>query len=208
MNNDSDDEKEKEEKDYFGLDYQNYLDAPHFNPSLGTGKKDTGAETPSNNSMFEKIDNIGNYHPQTELKKDDKKFKDKHKLKHKNSEAGNSSNDLIKTLQKKKARGDEGVNKKKKKKTKTEMGLTLKNKTEINPEIKKKENEKKIYEMFTQEDEQFYDVYNDENPISGDLFNSLNDDDIAEVNRIRPEYKSQINPDIPESLDMYISSNQ
>ena len=62
--------------------------------------------------------------------------------------------------------------------------------------------------MFTQEDEQFYDVYNDENPISGDLFNSLNDDDIAEVNRIRPEYKSQINPDIPESLDMYISSNQ
>ena len=157
--------------------------------------------------MFEKIDKIDNYHAQTELKKDDKKFKDKNKLKHKNSVAGNSSNDLNKILQKKKTRGDEGVTKKKKK-TKTEMDLTLKNnKTEINPEIKKKENEKKIYQMFTQEDEQFYDVY-DENLTSGDLFNTMNDDDtIAEVNKIRPEYKSQLNGDIPESLDMLISSN-
>ena len=123
MNNESEDEKEKEEQDYFGIDFKNYLDLPYYNPSLGTGKKETGAETPLNNSMFEKIDKIDNYHAQTELKKDDKKFKDKNKLKHKNSVAGNSSNDLNKILQKKKTRGDEGVIKKKKK-TKTEMDLT------------------------------------------------------------------------------------
>ena len=198
-----DNDREKEEKDFFGTDYQDYInDKGHFNlnPSIGTGKNETGTNTPGNNSMFEKIDDLNNYHPQTELRKDNIKNKEK---KHKNSIVENSSKNLSKILQKKKTRGDGPT--KKRKKTKSEMDFTLKNKTEINPEIKKKEIEKKIYEMYNNE---YFDLYDDNNnDHSGDMLNMINDDDPnAEVNKIKPEYKSQIN-DIPESLDMFISSN-
>ena len=200
------DYENREEKDFFGLDFQNYIDKEPFNanPSMGTGKNETGTNTPGNNSMFDKIDELNNYHPQTELKKDGIKIKEKYKLKHKNSIAVNSSNDLSKTLQKKKARGDAPT--KKRKKTKSEMDFTLKTRTEINPEIKKKERDKKFYEMFNQE--HYYDVYDDDAP-NDDMLNMMNDDDPnAEVNKIQPEYKSQMNSSIPESLDMVISTNK
>ena len=60
--------------------------------------------------------------------------------------------------------------------------------------------------MFNQE---YFDVYDENNEESGDMLNMLNDDDPnAEVNKIKPEYRSQINTntDIAESLDMIISS--
>ena len=191
---------EDENKDIFGADFQDYLDKDHFNlnPSMGTGKNETGANTRGNNSMLDKIDELNSYHPQTELKKDDIKNKQKFRLKQKNSIAGNSLNDLNKILQKKISREDDPT--KKPKKTKSEMDFTPK--TEINPEIKKKEIEKKIYEKFNQD--HYYDLYDDYSP-SGDMLNIINDDPNVEVNK--PEYKNQINSDIHESLDMVISSN-
>ena len=61
--------------------------------------------------------------------------------------------------------------------------------------------------MFNQE-LGYFDVYDDNNSPSGDMLNMINDDDPnAEVNKIQPEYKSQINSSIPETLDMLISSN-
>ena len=134
---------EENGENIFGQDFQEYLNKDHFNlnPSLGTGKNETGANTSGNNSLFEKIDEINNYHPQTELKKDDIKNKEKFRFKPKKNIERNSFKDLNKVLQKKTSRGD--VPTKKRKKTKTDMDYTLKNKTEINPEIKKKRFRKK-----------------------------------------------------------------
>ena len=196
------DEKEKEEKDFFGDDYQNLVDNIYNNPSLGTGKNETGADSPHYNGIFEKI-NLDKY-PQTELSKDGKK--EKTNLKHKNSVALNSSKELDNILNKKTNR-DEKKNKKKRK-TKTEMDITLKNKTEINCEEKKKENEKKIYEMFNQEP--FFDVYGNADEIgpSGDLYDMMNNDEAnPEVNQTKSVYTTQLNVDIQEAFNMVLTSS-
>ena len=64
---------------------------------------------------------------------------------------------------------------------------TLKNETEINYEEKKKENEKRIFEMYNQENfTDFNDVY-EEVKGSGDLFDhadiDFNEEVIPEVNK-------------------------
>ena len=104
------------ENDIFGLDYQNYIDS---NSKL-TGKNESVMNGSPNKPMFEKIEDIKIDHHQTELNKDEKKPKEKTKMKHKNSIAGNSSNDLINVLQKKTNRDEGGKSKNKaKKKNKT-----------------------------------------------------------------------------------------
>ena len=197
------DEKEKEEKDFFGDDYQNLVDNIYNNPSLGTGKNETGVDSPYNNGIFEKI-NLDKY-PQTELSKDGKK--EKGNLKHKNSVALNSSKELDNILNKKTNR-DEKKNKKKRK-TKTEMDISIKNKTEINYEEKKKENEKKIYELFNQE--AFYDVYGDGDEVerADDLFELMNNDNgNPEVNQTKSVYTTQINYNVQETFNMILSSQE
>ena len=168
---------------------------------------------PPNKGMFEKIEDLKFDHHQTELNKDEKKPKEKTKMKHKNSISGSSSNNLINVLQKKTNR-DEGekTKKKNKKKTKQDMDLTLKNKGKTNTEINnyediKKENEKKIYEMFNYE-HPFIDMYPDpQASSSGDLFSMLNDDESnVEVSQKKPVYNTQVNMDIPETFNMIISS--
>ena len=195
-------EEDKEKINIFGEEYQ-IFDDPNFNPSQGTGKNDTGANTHKNNSNFDKINELEEYqYPQTELKKNDKKTKEIFKVKHKNSIAGNSSKELSKILQRKTSRAEAST--KKKKKTKSEMDFTLKNKTEVNCEDKKKEIEAKVYSMYNQE--QYFDFY-DTPPVTGDLFNVMNEDEAsAEVNITKPIYNTTVNKEIPETFKMCISS--
>ena len=186
------------ESDFFG----------DYNKFIGSSEIKNGTCKENNPNELEKIDDVA-FHHQTELNKDEPKHKDKekNKLKHKNSMSGNSSNNLFKVLQKKTNR-EEDKKTKKKRKTKTDMDITLKNKTEVNYEDKKKENEQKIYEMFNCERDEFYDIYEEQAP-SSDIYNMLNEEDgNPEVNRERPIYNTQVNPEIPESFNMIISSNQ
>ena len=137
---------DKEEGIFGGSEYENFTDLH----SKLTAKNEPVMNGSLNKAMFEKIEDIKFGHHQTELNKDEKKPKEKTKMKHKNSISGNSSNDLINVLQKKTNRdGGEKTKKKKTKKTKSEMDFTLRHKTELNLEEKKKENEKRIYQMFT-----------------------------------------------------------
>ena len=200
-------EKEKDlEKDIFGdYDFENFNNIY----SIGTGRNETGADSNKNNNNFEKIEGFEALHYQTELNKSNQKTKEKNKFKHKNSFAGNSSKELEKILQKKKFRNDK--ERTKKKKTKSEMEFTtLKNETEINYEEKKKENQKRIFEMYNQENfTDFNDVY-EEMKGSGDLFDhadiDFNEEVIPEVNKTSKVYKTELNNKIPESLKMFISS--
>ena len=201
-------EKEKDlEKDIFGDDDFGNLNNIY---SIGTGRNETGADSNKNNNNFEKIEEFEPRLYQTELNKSNQKTKEKNKFKHKNSITGNSSKDLEKILQKKKLRDDKEKTKKKKK-TKSEMDFTtLRNETEINSEEKKKENEKRIFEMFNPENyTDFNDVY-EEMKGSGDLFensdNYFNEEIIPEVNKTSKIYKTELNNKIPESLKMFISS--
>jgi hypothetical protein len=71
---------------------------------------------------------------------------------------------------------------------------------------KKKENEKKIYEMFNYE-QPFIDVYEEQVGSSGDLFDLMNDDNSnVEVSQKKPIYNTQVSMEIPESFNMIISS--
>ena len=84
------------------------------------------------------------------------------------------------------------------------MDFTLKNKTEVNCEDKKKEIEEKVYSMYNQE--QYFDFY-DTPPVTGDLFNVMNEDEAsAEVNITKPIYNTTVNKEIPETFKMCISS--
>ena len=194
-------DEEKEEKDLLGGDYLNYLNKEVYPNDI---KNETLKDYIDYKGDFEKINEIKYYHPQTELNKEDQKTKKKNEIKHKNSINGNSSKDLFKILQKKTTRDGEKKTKKKKK-TKTDMEISVKNKTEINYEDKKKENEKKLYDMFN--NEAYIDVYEYPSP-SGDLFNMIDKEEPnAEVNQEKPIYNTQLNHEIPESFNMIISSN-
>ena len=187
-------------------DYQNYVDNQNYNPSFGTGKNETGAESHHGHDIFEKFNDIDKYYPQTELRREDKKEKVKTNLKRKKSVIGNSSKDLDNILNKKTSR-DEKIEKKKK--NKSEMDFTLKYKTEINYEEKKKENEKKIYELFNQE--AFYDVYGDGDEVerADDLFELMNNDNgNPEVNQTKSVYTTQINYNVQETFNMILSSQE
>ena len=195
-------EEEKEKEDIFGEDYKNF-DKLNYNFSQGTWKNDTGANTHKNNPKFDKNNDLEEYqYPQTELNKDKKKTKEKFKIKHKNSIAENSP-EFSKILQKKTSRAEAPT--KKRKKTKSDMDFTLKNKTEVNREDKKKEIESKVYSMYNQE--HFFDIYDTPSSATGDFFNSINEDEAsAEVNNPKPIYNTTINNEIPESFKMCISS--
>ena len=199
-------EEDANEQNVIG-DYQNFLEEPQYLDEINQKKNDTLKDNASNNDIFEKINEIGNFHHQTELNKEDLKTKEHKKIKHKNSISGNSTNDLFKALKKKTNREGE-KRAKKKKKTKTDnMDFSLKNKTELNNyEDIKKENEKKIYDAFN--NEEYFDVYGDQQQDpSGDLFNLMNEEHtINEVNQSRPVYNTQMDREIPESFNMIISS--
>lgn len=193
---------DKEDGFYFG--FENYVDSQ----SKFIGKNESVMNGSPNKEMFEKIEDIKYDHHKTELNKDEKKPKDKIKIKHKNSISGNSSNNLINVLQKKKNRDDgEKTKKKTKKKTKSEMDSTLKYKSELNLEAKKKDNEKKIYEMFNNE-EPFLDLYKNPEESSGDLFDIINNDNAnVEVSQKKQIYNTQVNKEIiPETFNMILSS--
>ena len=194
-----DEDDDKDEDNYLGIDYQDYDEKQkqeRINPSY-KGRNETVANNPGKNSLLGIIYEKEQYHPQTELKPKEKKIKEIRK----NSISGNSTKDLKSGVLKKKTSRYVDEIPKKKQKTKSDMDLTLKNKTEINREVKNE-----IYDKFNQE--AFYNDFYEEKVPSGDLFDFMNNDDPnAEVNKIKPEYKSQINPSLPETFDMKISSN-
>ena len=198
-------EEDTNEQNVIG-DYQNFLEEPQVLDKINQKRNDTLKDSVSNNDIFEKINDLENYHHQTELNKEDLKTKEHKKIKHKNSISGNSSNDLFKALKKKTNREGEKRTKKKKKTKTDNMDFSYKNKTELNNyEDKKKENEKKIYDAFN--NEEYYDVYEDQQQeASGDLFNLMNEEHtINEVNQSRPVYNTQMDREIPESFNMIIS---
>lgn len=181
------------------------LEQLNNNFSMGTGRNETGVDSNQNKHNFEKIEEIKILHFQTEKNKSNQKTIEKNKFKHKNSL--DSSKDS-KILQKKKLR-EEKEKTKKSKKTKSEMDYTLKNKTEINEENKKK-NEKNVYTQFNQDNfNNYIDVYEDQKG-SGDFFDTMNEDlnkeNLPEVNKTKPIYKTEINNEIPEAFKMIISS--
>lgn len=196
------DEDDKDEENYVGIDYQDYDEKQKqewANPSY-TGKNETVANNPGKKSLLGIIYEKEQYHPQTELKLNEKKIKEKFEIR-KNSISGNSTKDLKNGILKKKTSRCVDEIPKKKPKAKSDMDLTYKNKTEINREVNHT-----VYDKFNLEP--FYNDLFEEKPPSGDLFDAMNNDDPnAEVNQIKPEYKSQINPSLPESLNMIISSN-
>jgi hypothetical protein len=193
------DEKEENKEFLFGNEYANFETERNETGGYQAG---TGFNNPRNNNRLMNINEIEEHlekHPQTELNKNPQKIKDRinHKM---NNEKNSSSDKLPKVLQKKTSR-IEGP--KKKRRTKTKMDITLKSKTEVASEDKKKN----YFQEFTHEN--FYDLYDPKPSDSGDLFNDFNNDDPnAEVNKIMPSYSSVINNSIPESFDMVISENQ
>lgn len=206
-------EEDENKDDIFGEDYKNYDILPNLNISKLTGKNEkneTVMENSPNKPLFEKIEEkeFENFHHQTELNKDDKKGKEKPKTKHKKSFAGESLKDSSNILKRKTTREyeEKGKKKDKNKKTKSKMDSIPKNpRTELNYEDIKKENEKKIYEAFNQD--QFYDMYEERSPEAGDLLNLMNEEEAnAEVNKNKPSYYTQVNSNIPETFNMIISS--
>jgi hypothetical protein len=107
-------EEDQNEQNVIG-DYQNFLDLPQESDEKNQKRNDTLKNNASNNDIFEKINEIGNFHHQTELNKEDLKTQEHKKIKHKNSINGNSSNDLFKALKKKTNREGEKRTKKRKK---------------------------------------------------------------------------------------------
>ena len=77
-------EEEANEQNVIG-DYQNYLEQPQYLDEINQKRNDTLKDNASNNDIFEKINEIGNFHYQTELNKEDLKTKEHKKIKHKNS---------------------------------------------------------------------------------------------------------------------------
>ena len=195
-------EEDKDDKgdNIFGEDY-NYFDKE----GIGAGKNQTGYENvPTDENNFIRSHDLqenNKKYPQTELNNSEQIFKVKNRI---NNERNSSTKELPKVLNRKKSRADEAIPKKKRK-TKTNMDITLKSKTEVNTEDKKKE-KKDVFEKYNQT--AFFDIY--ERPgDSGDIYDTLNDEDPnAEVNKIMPTYNSVVNHSIPESFDMCISENQ
>ena len=215
-------EEDENKDDIFGEEYKNYDLLPNLNISEFTGKNETVVENSPNKPIFERIEEkeLQNLHHQTELSrdKDDKSNKEKLKIKKKKSFCDDSLKDSSNILNKKTNRDeDQKVKKKEKiKKRKSKMEITSKNYTEINnyEEIKKEnekkiyeayQNDKKIYESFNQE--QFLDMYVDQAPSGGDLFEAINEEDSnAEVNKSKPSYNTQVISNIQETFNMIISS--
>ena len=69
-------DEEKEEKDLLGGDYLNYLNKEEYTNDI---KNETLKDYIDYKGDFEKINEINNYHPQTELSKEDQKTKKKMK---------------------------------------------------------------------------------------------------------------------------------
>ena len=116
--------------------------------------------------------------------------------------AGNSSKNLQKILRKKTNRDDPEP--KQKEKRKSEMDITLKNKTEVD----KVESEKKIYEMFNNND-LFYE-YDEGGRNESELINLMDNDEALpdpEVNVTKKIYTTQINFDVQETFNMVLSTN-
>ena len=190
-------------EEFLGEDYQNFdVYKENEEHSIGTGKKETGPETFKNKGLFEKIDESDQYKPQTEFNKNEKKLDKKTSFARKGSLAGNSSKNLQKILRKKTNRDDPEP--KQKEKRKSEMDITLKNKTEVD----KVESEKKIYEMFNNND--LFLEYDEGGRNESDLINLMDNDEAIpdpEVNITRRIYTTQNKFDVQETFNMVLSSN-
>ena len=185
-------------EDFLGEDYQNF-DAYKENEEFSIG---TGPETFQNKGFFEKLEQSDQYKPQTEFNKNEKKLNQKPNCARKGSLAGNSSKNLPKILKKKTNRDEPEP--KKKEKTKSEMDLTLKNKTEVD----KVESEKKIYEMFNNND--LFLEYDEGGRNESDLINLMDNDEAIpdpEVNITRRIYTTQNKFDVQETFNMVLSSS-
>ena len=186
----------RDEGDFFGGYFNDYFQVN--NQNLATEKKEN-QNNDKKNEIFEDLEDI-EMRSKTELNEENKNTKTRLK---KNKKIENKA--PIVFMQKKTLRKEDEEDKKIKKKN---SDLNYKIKTEIDYQIKKKNNPydlDKIYNDFT-EDENYYNLYKDEEK-NGDEFIETLDELDFKTNKNKHANTIQDNYDIPEELNMEITSN-
>lgn len=186
----------RDEGDFFGGYFNDYFQVN--NQNLATEKKENQNDD-KKKEIFEDLEDI-EMRSKTELNDENKNTKTKLK---KNKKIENKAPIIF--MQKKTLRKEDEEDKKIKKKN---SDLNHKTKTEIDYQIKKKNNPydlDKIYNDFT-EDENYYNLYKDEEK-NGDEFIETLDELDFKTNKNKHANTIQDNYDIPEELNMEITSN-
>ena len=186
----------RDEGDFFGGYFNDYFQVN--NQNLATEKKENQNDD-KKNEIFEDLEDI-EMRSKTELNEENKKTKTKLKN---NKKIENKAPIIF--MQKKTLRKEDEEDKKIKKKN---SDLNHKTKTEIDYQIKKKNNPydlDKIYNDFT-EDENYYNLYKDEEKNDDEFIETLDELDFK-TNKNKHANTIQDNYDIPEELNMEITSN-
>ena len=186
----------RNEGDFFGGYFDDYFQVN--NQNLATEKKENQNDD-KKKEIFEDLEDI-EMRSKTELNEENKKTKTKLKN---NKKIENKA--PIVFMQKKTLRKEDEEDKKIKKKN---SDLNHKTKTEIDYQIKKKNNPydlDKIYNDFT-EDENYYNLYKDEEKNDDEFIETLDELDFK-TNKNKHANTIQDNYDIPEELNMEITSN-
>ena len=186
----------RDEGDFFGGYFNDYFQVN--NQNLATEKKEN-QNNDKKNEIFEDLEDI-EMRSKTELNEENKKTKTKLK----NNKKIENKPPIV-FIQKKTLRKEDEEDKKIKKKN---SDLNHKTKTEIDYQIKKKNNPydlDKIYNDFT-EDENYYNLYKDEEKNDDEFIETLDELDFK-TNKNKHANTIQDNYDIPEELNMEITSN-
>ena len=186
----------RDEGDFFGGYFNDYFQVN--NQNLATEKKENQNDD-KKKEIFEDLEDI-EMRSKTELNEENKKTKTKLKN---NKKIENKAPIIF--MQKKTLRKEDEEDKKIKKKN---SDLNHKTKTEIDYQIKKKNNPydlDKIYNDFT-EDENYYNLYKDEEKNDDEFIETLDELDFK-TNKNKHANTIQDNYDIPEELNMEITSN-
>jgi len=186
----------RDEGDFFGGYFNDYFQVN--NQNLATEKKENQNDD-KKKEIFEDLEDI-EMRSKTELNEENKKTKTKLKN---NKKIENKAPIIF--MQKKTLRKEDEEDKKIKKKN---SDLNHKTKTEIDYQIKKKNNPydlDKIYNDFT-EDENYYNLYKDEEKNDDEFIETLDELDFK-TNKNKHANTIQDNYNIPEELNMEITSN-
>ena len=186
----------RNEGDFFGGYFDDYFQVN--NQNLATEKKENQNDD-KKKEIFEDLEDI-EMRSKTELNEENKKTKTKLK----NNKKIENKPPIV-FIQKKTLRKEDEEDKKIKKKN---SDLNHKTKTEIDYQIKKKNNPydlDKIYNDFT-EDENYYNLYKDEEKNDDEFIETLDELDFK-TNKNKHANTIQDNYDIPEELNMEITSN-
>jgi hypothetical protein len=186
----------RDEGDFFGGYFNDYFQVN--NQNLATEKKENQNDD-KKKEIFENLEDI-EMRSKTELNEENKKTKTKLK----NNKKIENKPPIV-FIQKKTLRKEDEEDKKIKKKN---SDLNHKTKTEIDYQIKKKNNPydlDKIYNDFT-EDENYYNLYKDEEKNDDEFIETLDELDFK-TNKNKHANTIQDNYDIPEELNMEITSN-